>query len=180
MRKFGFIAVSIFFCLSIAFIFPHSGETSPTIKDCSGCHEVATLHDDHNTQFCSICHNSHNEGEGIMPFSSKCTTCHPLDGSPTCDLISFHDLDVGEDCLTCHSECDFSPTAVDDSDNDGITDDIDNCPLQANGPDDGTCTAGKLIGEPCVTNRDCGGCKSFCSMNQEDTDEDGIGDACDN
>jgi hypothetical protein len=63
-----------------------------------------------------------------------------------------------------------------DIDGDGIDDD-DNCPNTPNGPDLGTCAAGN-VGSTCHTHSDCG-TGGFCSMDQEDTDEDGIGDVCD-
>ena len=61
-----------------------------------------------------------------------------------------------------------------DNDCDGIFDDEDNCTETPNGPDDGTCICG---GEPCVSDGECE-CGS-CSMNNEDTDNDGSGDVCD-
>ena len=66
-----------------------------------------------------------------------------------------------------------------DTDGDGIPQDDDNCPETPNGPDGGTCTAGASykIGRPCMSDGDCGD-GGFCSMNQEDSNEDGIGDAC--
>ena len=54
----------------------------------------------------------------------------------------------------------------------------DNCPYIQNANSKGTCTAGTKIGELCTGNTECG-FGGFCSMNQEDADEDGSGDACD-
>jgi len=70
------------------------------------------------------------------------------------------------------------PLYASDSDGDGIDDSIDNCRPIANGPQKGTCTAGTKGGETCTKNEDCGP-GGFCSMNQEDADGDGYGDACD-
>jgi hypothetical protein len=76
--------------------------------------------------------------------------------------------------------CDICPYDPDnDIDGDGICGDIDNCPETPNGPDDGTCTAGENVGDNCTDNATCGD-GGFCSMDQEDTDNDTVGDACDN
>jgi hypothetical protein len=67
-----------------------------------------------------------------------------------------------------------------DGDVDGVSDAFDNCPGAPNGPDGGTCTAGvpELIAEFCVFDSDCGS-GGFCSLDQEDYNTDGLGDACD-
>jgi hypothetical protein len=64
-----------------------------------------------------------------------------------------------------------------DLDCDSVLDSDDNCPGVPNGPDGGTCTSG-TIGQACMSNGECG-TVGVCSMNQEDTDGDGIGDVCD-
>jgi len=64
-----------------------------------------------------------------------------------------------------------------DADYDDVCDCDDNCPDTSNGSFIGTCTCGNE-GEPCMNDTDCGDC-GFCSMNQEDTDGDGLGDVCD-
>ena len=71
----------------------------------------------------------------------------------------------------------FSVTT--DSDSDGVADDADNCPDTTNGPGGGTCSEGTEEGASCMSHGDCG-CEGYCSMDQEDVDEDGIGDVCDN
>jgi len=68
-------------------------------------------------------------------------------------------------------------TVEEDTDSDGISDGIDNCPTTPNGPFLGTCTEG-TVGESCMNNDDCDP-NGVCSMNQEDMDLDGIGDVCD-
>jgi len=65
------------------------------------------------------------------------------------------------------------------TDGDGIPYHMDNCPDTPNGPDNGTCTAGENAGDTCMDNATCG-VGGFCSMNQEDSDNDTVGDACDN
>jgi hypothetical protein len=56
----------------------------------------------------------------------------------------------------------------------------DNCPLAPNGPLSGTCIGGAAnrIGRVCRNAADCGAGGS-CSLAQEDSDADGVGDACD-
>ena len=65
-----------------------------------------------------------------------------------------------------------------DVDNDGKTDPTDNCPTTPNGPLLGTCIY-ENIGASCTSPSGCG-TGGYCSMNQEDRDEDGAGDVCDN
>jgi outer membrane protein assembly factor BamB len=78
--------------------------------------------------------------------------------------------------------CFGSAFPEDDTDVDGVIDYQDNCPAIQNGPSGGTCTAGTNLGDPCNTpGNNTGECGTggFCSMNQEDADEDQTGDACD-
>jgi hypothetical protein len=69
-----------------------------------------------------------------------------------------------------------------DADGDGISDTIDNCPETPNGPDGGTCIFTENLGSLCsiagANPWECGE-GGFCSMEQEDTDKDGLGNACD-
>ncbi len=71
-----------------------------------------------------------------------------------------------------------------DIDADGLGDACDNCPDVPNGPKRGTCTVGRgMIGVPCESHAFCepeGGGEHFCTMSQDDADNDGIGDLCDN
>ena len=66
-----------------------------------------------------------------------------------------------------------------DRDEDLVLNGVDNCPAAPNGPGGGTCTVGDtaLLGSYCSVSTECGGA-GFCSINQEDTDADTIGDAC--
>jgi len=77
----------------------------------------------------------------------------------------------------------FTYTYV-DSDGDGVCDDADNCPATPNSPNLGTCSAtSDKPGINCTSDADCAvGCSSngLCIKDQRDTDNDGVGDVCDN
>jgi hypothetical protein len=78
----------------------------------------------------------------------------------------------------------FTIEQTTDLDNDGIPDGMDNCPNKPNSLKLGTCSpTSDKPGINCTSDADCAeGCSTNgkCSMNQEDTDEDGKGDVCDN
>jgi YVTN family beta-propeller protein len=65
-----------------------------------------------------------------------------------------------------------------DRDEDDVRNGIDTCPAAPNGPGGGTCTMGTELGAECQQSIDCG-TGGFCSLAQEDSNADGIGDACD-
>jgi hypothetical protein len=67
-----------------------------------------------------------------------------------------------------------------DRDEDEVFDGLDSCPAAPNGPGGGTCTVGEaeLLGEECTSDAECG-TGGFCSLDQEDDNSNGIGDACD-
>lgn len=73
------------------------------------------------------------------------------------------------------------PCMVADADRDAVTDDVDNCPETPNGRALGSCMTGPFAGEPCEDDAACGTPEAagHCSMAQEDSDGDGVGDACD-
>jgi hypothetical protein len=66
-----------------------------------------------------------------------------------------------------------------DRDKDSVLNGADNCPAWPNGPALGTCTAGDpaLRAAHCTTSGQCGS-GGVCSLAQENTDGDGLGDAC--
>jgi len=98
------------------------------------------------------------------------------DGS-CCDC--YDNCDPANPYTTCANHLPFNFTLNGpDSDDDSYYDVEDNCPAKPNGRDKGTCINGNNIGDVCYTHSTCGGCLAFCSLNQEDSDHDGIGDAC--
>ena len=100
------------------------------------------------------------------------------DGDP--DVTDPCPLDPNDDEDEDGLCADVDPCPLDkdnDADSDGVCGDEDNCPAKANGPLAGTCTVGNT-GDPCMSDGDCG-TGGACSMAQEDSDSDDLGDACD-
>jgi hypothetical protein len=66
-----------------------------------------------------------------------------------------------------------------DRDEDGLVNGLDNCPAAPNSAGGGSCTAGdpELIAGRCSADGECGAA-GVCSLAQEDTDANGVGDAC--
>jgi hypothetical protein len=93
-----------------------------------------------------------------------------------CPNDEFNDRDSDGTCGDVDNCPDDANNQADDGDSDGIGNECDNCPQDANGPDGGTCKAGN-VGNPCMGDGDCG-VGGICSMDQEDSDNDLIGDVC--
>jgi hypothetical protein len=84
----------------------------------------------------------------------------------------------------CDDNCTFTPnTDQADGEGDGVGDVCDNCPIHPNGPSLGICARTinprmfLITGPTCTGNGDCGE-GTFCLVNQEDSNGNGIGDVC--
>ncbi len=108
MKKIGIGMFCVVLCLAVAFLFPNSGGTWPTVDQggCLDCHgdnpfPDGALHVIHDGQACDICHAESAD----TPASSACIVCHPMGDPGECPLVDFHDPDMGADCLSCHDDC---------------------------------------------------------------------------
>jgi hypothetical protein len=109
MKKLGIGMFCVVLCLAVAFLFPNSGGSWPTVDQggCLDCHgdnpyPDGTIHTIHDGQDCETCHLI----IGDTPASSACIVCHPMSDPGKCPLVNFHDPDKGGTCLDCHStEC---------------------------------------------------------------------------
>lgn len=108
------------------------------------------------------------------------------DPDPDGDLFPDDDSIFGTTACTspddspCTDNCPGLSNDQTETDGDEIGDACDNCPDAPNGPGGGTCIEGDLglLGAFCDFDSDCGS-GGFCSLDQEDYNTDGLGDACD-
>ncbi len=128
-----------------------------------------------------------NNGAGGIEnawFSAGPWTSSALEGNH--DLMFTHSEDGSTGVQSVGYKVTFCAQCIDcaDEDFDGVCDQDDNCEATPNGPGNGTCTPDTdHPGANCTSLLDCiTSCTAIgdCSMDQEDTDGDGIGDVCDN
>ncbi len=128
-----------------------------------------------------------NDGDGV---GNVCDNCPETPNGPDAGTCVLGDRDgmscsSQEECgggFCSHDQEDLDGDGIgaacdSDRDGDGIMDSSDNCPSHPNGPDLGTCLSGTSEGQHCTDDLACGKAVT-CSMNQEDGDSDGTGDAC--
>jgi hypothetical protein len=111
--------------------------------------------------------NLGNEGTSDRPWYGKI------------HLVAVYDRALIQEEIEQNFEAGPNNLLLTDSDSDGIYDAEDNCPEIPNGPELGTCfnDLGKT-GKTCTSHSECG-CTGICNLDQNDTDEDEIGDVCD-
>ncbi len=123
--------------------------------------------------------NFTDQRNGMMTSAAADASLTPLERCQVQNAYAAVGMGAGD------ADCDGTPDALEiDADNDGIRDNLDNCPQAANpGQADGD---GDGVGDACDPDLDndedlnvSDNCPRVANPQQEDVDEDGIGDACD-
>jgi hypothetical protein len=152
---------------------------------------VEDIDDDRVPNDCDSCPytpNGPNRGTCVEECGGTCMADGDCGTNGLCSMNQ-EDTDtdgVGDVCDNCPDDYNpgqkdddgdgFGDACDDDNDGDGIPNNQDNCQFTPNGPDIGTCVEGSS--GTCMADDDCG-TNGLCSTNQEDSDNDGVGDACD-
>ena len=156
---------------------------SPPCDDSDECTLDCTESDPDCGRKCSIsglpCKYDWQCPDGLSDLCTDGIDCDAIAGTCNpCDVLSLSG--PGDPCCS-NPACSDDPICLGtDEDRDGTENSSDNCFGTPNGPYRGTCISG-TIGEPCISDDDCGGTPNSCSMNQEDTHPDvpnDCGDAC--
>ena len=121
------------------------------------------------TNFNSTLYVSGSKGASSTPTGIAGAKVFRLASGPLDD----YDLDGKANNI---DNCPLIPNSLqeDTGDSDGVGDACDNCPEIPNGPNGGTCICG---GSSCMSDGACD--YGSCNMNQEDTNNDRVGDVCD-
>ncbi len=123
----------------------------------------------------------HSDGVACAPTRECSDTCCVSGAEEINDIDGDGRNDSDEGCDNCPGLLNDQK----DSDGDGLGDACDNCPYLRNTLAAGTCMQGDddKIGNECTTlhlTTKCGSDYPMCSDRQDDTDQDGVGNVCDN
>jgi len=117
-----------------------------------------------------------SDGDGILDYKDDCPDVPDGPKLGQCTGYGSGIINCTSDSGCWYQKCRLSQS---DYDKDGVGDPCDNCPYDANSGDLGTCVGDPAEhGKTCEVDSDCG--KGRCTLNQEDSDGDGVADACDN
>jgi rhodanese-related sulfurtransferase len=105
--------------------------------------------------------------------SCAALNCQPGSGDPCAGIPYYRCDEIVDSCVLCAGDYDC----------DGVNDAADNCLRTPNGPDLGSCVKAMpdlliVYNNPCLLDTVCEQDAASCMKNQEDSNSDGIGDAC--
>ncbi len=147
---------------------------TPAEADCRVCHDSA-IPDRHHVLYGTDLPSRTNAPYWLLGSDIYvCLSCHGTSLTVVRDCLACHneDIDYDGDGLTDGQERSIGSDPVDtDSDDDGVIDGTDNCPLISNTDQENT--DGDIQGDACDN------CPFDQNSGQEDADSDGIGDICD-